>query len=104
MSCRLVEGRWEVRWRDRAGRHRSRRFRRQESAEALDEAIHDLDVSERGGASIRKQSGGGVYPYETSAGIRWRYVARRSDGSLTSKRGFVSQSAAQDARRRLIEP
>jgi hypothetical protein len=28
---------------------------------------------------------------------------RRSDGSQTSKRGFTSQSAAADARRRLIE-
>ncbi len=31
---------------------------------------------------------------------RWRYVARRSDGTSTSKRGFTS---ARDARRRLTE-
>ena len=28
---------------------------------------------------------------------------RRSDGSMTSKRGFTSEKAARDARRRLVE-
>ena len=46
---------------------------------------------------------GGVYPYKTADGMRWRFVCRRSDGTQTSKRGFISERAARDARRRLIE-
>jgi hypothetical protein len=30
-------------------------------------------------------------------------VVRRSDGSMTSKRGFASEKAARDARRRAVE-
>ena len=44
-----------------------------------------------------------MYSYVTRDGIRWRFVVRRSDGSQTSKRGFTSQRAAADARRRLVE-
>lgn len=103
MSCRPAKGRWEVRWRDSAGRHRSRRFREREAAREFDEAIHDVDVSDRSSASARKISGGGVYPYETSTGTKWRYVARRADGTITSKRGFSTRAAAHDARRQVIE-
>jgi integrase len=46
---------------------------------------------------------GGVYSYSTAGGVRWRFVYRRSDGTQTTKRGFVSERAARDARRRLIE-
>jgi integrase len=35
--------------------------------------------------------------------VRWRFVYRRSDGTQTTKRGFASERAARDARRRLIE-
>ena len=42
-------------------------------------------------------------PTATRSGTRWRYVVRRSDGSMTSKRGFTSESGARDARRRMIE-
>jgi Phage integrase, N-terminal SAM-like domain len=45
----------------------------------------------------------GIYPYDTAGGIRWRFVYRRSDGTQTTKRGFSSQRAARDARRRLVE-
>jgi integrase len=45
----------------------------------------------------------GIYSYETAAGVRWRFVYRRSDGAQTTKRGFSSQRAARDARRRLVE-
>lgn len=103
MSYRFAKDRWEVRWRDAEGRHRSKRFRSEEAAKEFDESIHDHDVAERGNASQNKQGSGGVYPYKTSTGTKWRYVIRRSDGTLTSKRGFSSERAARDARRRLIE-
>ncbi len=47
-------------------------------------------------------SGGRVYPYKTPSATGWRFPLERSDGSLTSKRGFTSRKAAQDARRRSL--
>ena len=38
-----------------------------------------------------------------SAGIRYRFVFRQSDGTLSSRRGFTSRRAAATARRRLVE-
>ena len=38
-----------------------------------------------------------------ASGGRWRFVYRRSDGTQTTKRGFTSERAARDARRRLVE-
>jgi integrase len=101
MSCSYAKGAWEVRWRDATGRQRSKRFRSEEAAREFDGSIHDEDVEER--ARGRHGQAGGVYPYETRSGPRWRYVVRRSDGSMTSKRGFTSETAARDARRRAIE-
>jgi integrase len=102
MSYRLVQGRYEVRWRDSSGRHRAKRFRDKDAAQEFDESIHDHDVPERSKTRRHGQSGG-VYPYETSSGTKWRYVVRRSDGTATSKRGFSSESAARTARRRITE-
>ncbi|MBA3808389.1 MAG: tyrosine-type recombinase/integrase [Solirubrobacterales bacterium] len=102
MSYRLARSRFEVRWRDSSGRHRSRRFREEAAARAFDESIHDNDVGERVKSSRHGQSGG-VYPYETTSGTRWRYVTRRSDGSQTTKRGFTSETAARTALRRITE-
>ena len=47
--------------------------------------------------------GDAIYPYVTKAGQRYRFVFRQSDGTLSSRRGFVSRRAAAAARRRLIE-
>jgi integrase len=102
MSYRLVQDRYEVRWRDSSGRHRSKRFRDEDAAREFDESIHDHDVPERSKSRRHGQSGG-VYPYTTAQGTRWRYVARRSDGSQTTKRGFTSSTAARVARRRAVE-
>jgi integrase len=103
MSCSFAKGAWEVRWRDSNGRQRSRRFKEEEPAQAFDEAISGVDPDERRKNKAGYGSQGGVYPYSTSEGTRWRYVARRSDGSPTSKRGFTSPQAAGQARRRLTE-
>jgi integrase len=100
VSFSLAKGSWEVRWRDATGRQRSRRFRSEEAAQEFDASIHDHGATERRRAD---PGDGGVYPYDTRAGTRWRYVMRRSDGSMTSKRGFPSERAARDARRRLAE-
>ncbi len=102
MSYRFAKDGWEVRWRDTTGRHRSRRFRNEEAAREFDESIHDHELAERR-REARHGQGGGVYRYETASGARWRYVIRRPDGSQTSKRGFSSERAARDARRRLTE-
>lgn len=102
MSCSYAKGAWEVRWRDTTGRQCSKRFTDESAARAFDGAIHDQKIAERS-SEKRHGSSGGVYPYKTASGTRWRYVIRRSDGTLTSKRGFTSEKAARDARRRLIE-
>jgi integrase len=99
MSYAAAKGAWEVRWRDATGRQRSRRFRSEQAACEFDRSIHETESSAR--SQARYGSGGGVYPYETASGTRWRCVVRRSDGSFTTKRGFASRKAALDARRRL---
>ncbi len=101
MSCSYAKGAWEVRWRDASSRQRSQRFDDERVARAFDEAMRDQRTGER--PDRPSGSSGGVYPYKTTSGTRWRYVARRSDGSMTSKRGFTSPKAARDARRRFLE-
>jgi integrase len=101
VSYSLAKGAWEVRWRDADGRQRSKRFRSEEAAKEFDASIHDERRSDR--AATRRAYAGSVYPYPTAMGERWRCVVRRSDGTMTSKRGFSSQKAARDARRRVVE-
>lgn len=103
VSVRLHRGGWEVRWRDASGRQRARRFPSEEAARAFDEALAEVSPAVRRSDTARHRRSGGVYSYRTADGIRWRFVYRRSDGTQTTKRGFVSERAARDARRRLIE-
>jgi hypothetical protein len=102
VSYSFSKGAWEVRWRGGDGRNRSRRFGGDErAAQAFDEAIHDQKVKERTNASYGES--GGVYPYETAKGRRWRCRVKRSDGKWTQKRGFTSPSSAAKWRRRQLE-
>jgi integrase len=101
VSVRNHRGGWETRWRDASGRNRSKRFKSEEAARAYDDAMREVSIADRRSDTAR--SGSGVYSYSTRDGIRWRLVVRRSDGSQTSKRGFMSRRAAADARRRLVE-
>jgi hypothetical protein len=66
-------------------------------------ALSEVSPAGRRSDTARFGRRGGVYSYATKDGVRWRFVARRSDGTQTSKRGFTSERAARDARRRLIE-
>lgn len=70
-------------------------------AQAFDEAIHDQKVKDRKQTSYGKS--GGVYRYETALGTRWTCKVKRSDGTWTQKRGFTSQTAAANWRRRQLE-
>lgn len=63
----------------------------------------EVSPAARRADTARHSRSGGVYSYRTADGIRWRFVYRRSDGTQTSKRGFTSERAARDARRRLVE-
>lgn len=103
MSVRLHRGGWEVRWRDASGRQRARRFPAEEAARAFDDALAEVSPAARRADTARHGRGGGVYSYRTGDGVRWRFVYRRSDGTQTTKRGFASERAASDARRRLVE-
>jgi integrase len=101
VSVRQDRSGWEVRWRDGSGARRAKRFSSEEAARGYDEGLREASPAARRSDAAR--GGAGVYSYVTRAGIRWRFVVRRSDGSQTSKRGFTSQRAATDARRRLVE-
>jgi integrase len=103
MSVRQDRGAWEVRWRDGSGRRRARRFKDEQSANAFDEALSEVAPVERRSDTATYGSQGGVYPYPTAQGTRWRYLVRRSDGTQTSKRGFSSQRAARQALREVVE-
>ena len=94
--------RYRARWRE-AGRQRSRRFATRDEAEAFAATL------ERPAPSAGCSSG-------AAGGRRWRrlrlrrswrpalaVVFRQSDGSLTTRRGFSSRSAAVAARRTAIE-
>ncbi len=101
VSVRYHRGGWETRWRDASGQSRSKRFKSEDAARAYDEAVREVSPAAR--RADLAHGGSGVYSYSTREGIRWRFVVRRSDGSQTSKRGFTSQRAAAEARRRLVE-
>jgi integrase len=103
VSASFHRGGWEVRWRDASGRRRARRFATEDAAKAFDEALAEVSPAARRAGIARHGSSGGVYPYRTAGAVRWRFVYRRSDGTQTTKRGFASERAARDARRRLIE-
>ncbi len=103
MSVRADRGGWEVRWLDGSGRKRAKRFKDERDARLFDAAVGEVAPPERRADTATYGSRGGVYPYATAQGTRWRYVIRRSDGKQTSKRGFTSQRAARDACRRVVE-
>ncbi|MGH2969901.1 MAG: hypothetical protein ACRDK0_12675, partial [Solirubrobacteraceae bacterium] len=90
--------RFVVLWRE-DGRQRSKRFVLEDEAVAVDAsmraAVHVPKPSTRAG-------GDGVYAYATKSGVRYRFVFRLSDGTLSSRRGFVSRPAAAAARRKLM--
>jgi hypothetical protein len=100
--------RWVVRWRE-DGRQRTRRFRTPEEADSFDEAIRggkdESAASSQSATAPRTTPEGrdGVYPYTTRNGVRWRFVFRQSDGTMSSRRCFTSRRAATRARERLNE-
>jgi hypothetical protein len=92
MSVHAARGAWVVRWRENR-RQRSRRFPTEAEAVAFEEGMS-------GGAVRPRSSTPNVYPYETSAGTRWRYTYRDSRGRASSRRGFgTERSAARDRSR-----
>lgn len=103
MSVRFDRGGWEVRWRDGSGRKRAKRFKDEAAALAFDDALGEVTPAERRADTAVHGSQGNVYPYSTPRGTRWRFVARRSDGKQTSRRGFASPRAAREACRRFVE-
>jgi len=103
MSRSAAKGGREVRWRDSTGRQRSRRFTTEEAAREFDGALHEHEPPERRSRDRGRGRGHGVYAYRTASGPLWRYVVRRSDGTQTTKRDFLSEKAARDARRRVVE-
>jgi hypothetical protein len=99
--------RWIVRWREN-GRQRARRFDTEREARDFEAVMcPDQPAPEVVEPNHNHdQAGGdhaGVYPYVTTAGTRWRFVYRQSDGRLTTRRGFTSRRAAATAPNAAVE-
>ena len=95
--------RFVVRWKQ-DGRRRIRRFRSEADAIAFDAALlRPLRPAPIAASVPSAAAGDGIYAYETRGGIRFRFVFRQSDGTLSTRRGFTSRRAAATARRRLVE-
>ncbi|HEY7953376.1 MAG TPA: site-specific integrase [Solirubrobacteraceae bacterium] len=101
MSVQADRERWVVRWRDGSGRQRGRRFESEASARAFDAGLREVAPRER--RADGGQRAGGVYPYPTKRGTRWYFKVRDSSSRQTTRRGFTSEKAARDAKRRLVE-
>jgi integrase len=97
----IDRGAWLVRWRDASGRQRGKRFSSEEAAQAFDSALSEITPGERQADATGRA--GGVYPYATKQGTFWYFKVRDSNGIQTSRRGFSSEKAARDAKRRLTE-
>jgi integrase len=103
MSVRFARGGWEVRWQDTSGKRRAKRFPTEEQARVFNDAMAEVAPARRRADTTGYGRNDGVYSYDTKAGPRWRFVARRSDGTQTQRRGFTSERSARDAKRRLVE-
>ncbi len=101
MSVQADRGRWVVRWRDEHGQQRGKRFDSEDAAREFDKALGELAPQER--RASRGRRSGGVYAYSTASGTRWYFKARGSGGVQVTRRGFTSERAARDAKRRLVE-
>jgi hypothetical protein len=113
-----ARARFVVRWRE-DGKHRTRRFADEAEAVAFDARVNpgcraaqrtrasrasiDARVSNLAARRVSTDRRDGVYPSATNDGVRWRFVFRQSEGSLSSRRGFTSRTAAAAARRKLLE-
>ena len=95
--------RFVVRWKQ-DGCRRVQRFRSEADAIAFDASLRRPVPPAPIAAPVPTAAAGdGIYAYDTKAGVRFRFVFRQSDGSLSSRRGFTSKRAAATARRRLLE-
>jgi integrase len=91
--------RWVVRWTE-GGRKRVRRFVDEAAAR---EFAATLSPKRPRAPWTAGGKGNGVYAYKTKDGVRYRFLFRQSDGTLSTRRGFTSRRAAVTARRRLVE-
>ncbi len=106
-SCRVAvsvqsdRGGWVVRWRDASGRQRGRRFASEADGRSFDSQTHSVAVEER--RVDEAPQGRGVYRYLTQHGARWYFKTRGQDGSQITRRGFLNEKAAIDAKRHIVE-
>jgi integrase len=101
VSVQSDRGAWVVRWRDVSGRQRGRRFASEADARSFDSQVHSVAVEER--HADESPQGRGVYRYLTRNGARWYFKTRGRDGSQITRRGFLSEKAAIEAKRHIVE-
>jgi integrase len=112
-----------VRWREN-GRRRIKRFDTPDEAEVFERGLQpasvaaesrspevaalaarlaELEAQLAATAEQAEATGDGVLPYETKAGTRYGFKFRQSDGTSSTRRGYVSKTAARKAKRKLEE-
>jgi hypothetical protein len=112
-----------VRWREN-GRRRIKRFDTPDEAEVFERSLQPVSVAAESrspevaalaarlaeleaqlAATVEQAeaTGDGVFPYETKAGTRYGFKFRQSDGTSSTRRGYVSKTAARKAKRKLEE-
>jgi integrase len=101
VSVQSDRGSWVVRWRDATGRQRGRRFASEADAQAFDSEVHSVAIAARRANEVPQ--GRGVYRYRTRHGARWYFKTRGGDGSQITRRGFLSEKAAAEAKRHVVE-
>jgi integrase len=101
VSVQSDRGGWVVRWRDASGRQRGRRFASEADARSFDSQTHSVAVEER--HVDEAPQGRGVYRYLTQHGARWYFKTRGHDGSQITRRGFLNEKAAAEAKRHVVE-
>lgn len=113
MSVHYDPGRrkFVVRWRE-DGHNRSRRFTTEAEAVSFDATLIRLPIGRPPGQPSSElkdriensqRRGDAIYAYRTAKGLRWRFVFRQSDGTLSTRRGFTSRKAAAAAKRKMLE-
>jgi integrase len=97
-------GKYTVRWTE-DGRRRIMRFDTEQEAVEFEASltVRPHEPHAPAVATNEPSRGDGIYPYQTGTGVRWRFVFRQSDGTMSSRRGFSSRRAAARARERLKE-
>jgi len=121
MQYDSTRGKYVVRWRE-DGRRRVARFDTPEQAEAFEQRLRqpaaeaqspevaalaarlaELEAQLSVAQEQADGPGDAVFPYDTRQGVRYGFKFRQSDGTSSTRRGFLSRGTARKAKREMEE-